>query len=99
MHRGAAPPALRPSGEARPQRGHVMTAPLKQSDPITVEIALGERAYEIVIGRDVLQSLGRRVADLRPAARVAVITDRNVANHWLATTEASLAAAGVTASH
>ena len=43
-----------------------MTAPLKHSDPITVEVALGERAYDIVIGRDVLQSLGARVAALRP---------------------------------
>ena len=34
-----------------------MTAPLKHSDPVTVEVALGERAYDIVIGRDVLQYL------------------------------------------
>ena len=39
-----------------------MTAPLKHSDPITVDVALGDRAYDIVIGRDVLQSLGARVA-------------------------------------
>ena len=33
----------------------MMTAPLKHSEPITVGVALGERAYDIVIGRDVLQ--------------------------------------------
>jgi 3-dehydroquinate synthase len=60
-----------------------MTAPLKHSDPITVDVALGERAYDIVIGRDVLQSLGARVAALRPGARTAIVTDRNVAKHWL----------------
>src|SRR5579871_4673496 len=76
-----------------------MTAPLKHSDPITVEVALGDRAYDIVIGRDVLQSLGRRIVDLRPGARTAVITDRNVARHWLAKTEASLTDAGVATSH
>ena len=43
-----------------------MTAPLKHSDPITVDVALGDRAYDIVIGRDVLPSLGARIAALRP---------------------------------
>ena len=68
-----------------------MTAPLKHSDSVTVDVALGERAYDIVIGRDVLQSLGARVAALRPGARTAIVTDRNVAKHWLDKTEASLA--------
>jgi 3-dehydroquinate synthase len=76
-----------------------MTAPLKHSDPITVDVALGERAYDIVIGRDLLPSLGRRVAALRPGARLAIVTDRNVARHWLAKTEASLAEAGIASSH
>jgi 3-dehydroquinate synthase len=76
-----------------------MTAPLQHSAPITVDVALGERAYDIVIGRDVLQSLGRRIAKLRPGARTAVITDRNVARHWLAKTEASLTEAGIATSH
>jgi len=37
-----------------------MTAPLKHSDLVTVDVALGDRAYDIVIGRDVLPSLGAR---------------------------------------
>ncbi len=76
-----------------------MTAPLKRTDPITVAVALGDRAYDIVIGRGVLQSLGARIADLRPGARAAVITDRNVAGHWLAATEASLGETGIASSH
>ncbi len=76
-----------------------MTAPLRHSDPITVDVALGDRAYDIVIGRDVLQSLGKRVAALRPGARCAIVTDRNIANHWLRKTEASLADSGIVASH
>src|SRR5213082_1647155 len=72
-----------------------MTAPLKRSDSATVNVALGERAYDIVIGRDVLQSLGARLADLRPGARAAIVTDRNVAIHWLEQTERSLAEAGI----
>src|SRR5579872_445222 len=76
-----------------------MTAPLKHGDPITVDVALGDRAYDIVIGRDVLASLGARIAELRPGARTAIVTDRNVAGHWLAKTEASLAGAGIASSH
>ncbi|HEY5129828.1 MAG TPA: 3-dehydroquinate synthase family protein, partial [Bradyrhizobium sp.] len=75
-----------------------MTAPLKHSDSVTVDVALGTRAYDIVIGRDVLQSLGARVAALRPGARTAIVTDRNVARHWLEKTEASLSTAGVASS-
>ena len=76
-----------------------MTVPLKHSEPITVDVALGDRAYDIVIGRDVLASLGRRVASLRPGARTAIVTDRNVASHWLARAEASLSEAGIATSH
>jgi len=72
-----------------------MTAPLKHSASVTVDVALGDRAYDIVIGRDVLQSLGERVAALRPGVRTAIVTDRTVAKHWLEPTEASLTAAGV----
>jgi 3-dehydroquinate synthase len=72
-----------------------MTAPLKHSASVTVDVALGDRAYDIVIGRDVLQSLGARVAALRPGVRTAIVTDRTVAKHWLEPTEASLAAAGI----
>jgi 3-dehydroquinate synthase len=76
-----------------------MTAPLKNSAPITVEVALGDRRYDIIIGRDVLETLGVRIAALRPGARTAIVTDRGVAKHWLDQAEASLAAAGILSSH
>src|SRR5512143_663810 len=72
-----------------------MTAPLKHSDPVVVDVALGDRAYDIVIGRDVLQTLGARIAALRPGVRTAIVTDRTVAKHWLEPAESALAAAGV----
>lgn len=75
-----------------------MTAPIKNSNPVTVDVALGDRAYEIVIGRNVLPSLGERIAKLRPGARTAIVTDKTVAQHWLAATEASLAQAGIASS-
>src|ERR1700722_10892973 len=105
MHRSPVWPVVRRRRSGfRPGRnaGHhgrcAMTAPLKHSDPITVDVALGERAYDIIIGRDVLPSLGGRVAALRPGARTAVVTDRTVAKHWLEQTEASLSAAGIATS-
>ena len=75
-----------------------MTAPLKHSEFVTVDVALGDRAYDIVIGRDLMQSLGPRVAALRPGARAAIITDRKVATHWLDKAEASLSRSGIAAS-
>ena len=74
-----------------------MTALLKRSET-TVNVALGDRAYDIVIGRDVLVSLGARIASLRPGVRTAIVTDKTVARHWLEATEASLAAAGIATS-
>jgi len=72
-----------------------MTAPLKHSDPVNVDVALGDRAYDIVIGRGVLSSLGERVAALRPGVRTAIVTDRTVAKYWLEPAQASLAASGI----
>lgn len=72
-----------------------MTAPLKLSDPVKVDVALGDRAYDIVIGRGVLSSLGERVAALRPGVRTAIVTDRTVAKYWLEAAEASLAASNI----
>lgn len=75
-----------------------MTAPLKNSAPVTVDVALGDRAYDIVIGRDVLPLLGHRIKALRPGARVAIVTDHTVAKHWLGKTEAALSDAGIASS-
>ncbi|UYO44940.1 3-dehydroquinate synthase [Rhodopseudomonas palustris] len=72
-----------------------MNAPQKHSAPITVEVALGDRAYEIVIGRDVIASLGERIAKLRPGARTAIVTDRTVAKTWLKRAEEVLDQAGI----
>jgi 3-dehydroquinate synthase len=72
-----------------------MTAPLHPSAPITVDVALGDRRYDIIIGRNVLGSLGERVAALRPGVRTAIVTDRTVATQWLKAAETSLAAAGI----
>jgi 3-dehydroquinate synthase len=71
-----------------------MTA-LQRSDPTVVRVALGERAYDIVIGRGVLVSLGERVASLKPAAKAAIVSDETVSRLHLAAAQAALSDAGV----
>ncbi len=77
-----------------------MTAPLKHApeEPTLVRVALGERAYDILIGRNAIASLGQRIAALRPGVRTAIVTDRTVAQHWLPRVEAVLAEAGIASS-
>ena len=75
-----------------------MTAPLRASEPIIVPVALGARAYEIVIGRGQLATLGARIKVLRAAAKCVVVTDENVAQRHLAVCQAALDAAGITSS-
>ena len=72
-----------------------MTAPLRQSEPIVVPVALGARAYDIVVGRGLLASLGQRIKALRPDARVAIVTDETVAARHLGAAEAAFKAAGI----
>jgi len=75
-----------------------MSAPLRQgelAEATVVPVALGERAYDIAIGRGLLASLGARIKALRPGAKCAIVTDTTVARHHLAAAEASLTAAGI----
>lgn len=74
-----------------------MTIPVRHGGPITVNVALGERAYDIVIGRGVLATLGERVAKLKPGAKAAIVTDETVAGLYLAAARKALADAGIAA--
>ena len=71
-----------------------MTAPVR-SDPTIVQVKLGARSYDIVIGRGVIASLGARIAALRPGAKAFIVTDENVARHVLPTAEAALQQTGL----
>ena len=75
-----------------------MTAPLRHAEPIVVPVALGARAYEIVIGRGLIANLGKGIDAIRPGAKCAILTDENVAQHHLAATEAALKSAGIESS-
>jgi 3-dehydroquinate synthase len=72
-----------------------MTAPLRAAEATAVRVDLGERSYDIAIGRGLLAALGARVAALRPGAAAAIVTDETVARHHLAAAEAALAAGSV----
>jgi 3-dehydroquinate synthase len=76
-----------------------MTAPLRSGEPVVVNVPLGARSYDIVIGRGLLSSLGARIAALRPNVRAAIVTDKTVAEHYLKPAEAALDAAGIGAVH
>ena len=45
----------------------MMTAPLRIGEPTTVNVALGSRAYDIVIGRGLIATLGQ-IQSLRVTA-------------------------------
>ncbi len=72
-----------------------MTVPLRAGDSITVNVALGARSYDIVIGRGLIPSLGRRLAALRPGAKVAVVSDETVAKHHLSAAVAATTGAAL----
>ena len=65
--------------------------------PVTVNVGLGERAYDIHIGPGLLRTAGEMLAPLLPRPRTLIVTDENVAALHLETLKASLARAGIRA--
>ena len=68
---------------------------MKREGPVTVGVDLGERSYDILIGRGVIERAGAEIARRLPGARLAVVTDETVANRHLAHLTRNLAAAGI----
>lgn len=52
---------------------------MSASQPVTVEVGLGDRAYDILIGSGLLSRAGAEISRRLPGTRAAVITDANVA--------------------
>jgi 3-dehydroquinate synthase len=73
-----------------------MTAPVRTTETM-VKVELGDRAYDIAIGRGLLASLGARVGALKPGAKAAIVTDETVAKHYLAPAISALAASDIAA--
>ena len=66
------------------------------SKTVTVEVGLGARAYDILIGPGLLAGAGETVSARLPGARVAIVTDGNVAASHLETLKSGLERGGVT---
>lgn len=63
--------------------------------PTLVKVDLAGRPYDILIGPDLIGDAGRRIAALRPGARVGVVADEKVAAIHGAALTAGLSAAGI----
>ena len=61
-----------------------------------IHVELGGRSYAIVIRRDLLQEIGEELKRLKCAGKVGIITDRNLAKHYLMQVTRRLKAAGFT---
>jgi len=66
------------------------------TDPVTVHVPLGERAYDILIGPDLLDRAGTILAERFPGRRFGIVTDTAVAKAQLPRLVAALDAAGLT---
>ena len=75
-----------------PTLAHSLAATTRASR--TVNVPLGDRAYDVLIGPDLLAEAGRLIAGRLGKARCGIVTDENVAKHHLASLEASLRAEG-----
>jgi 3-dehydroquinate synthase len=71
-----------------------MNTPLS-ADSVTVPVSLGDRSYEILIGKGLIARAGEEVAKRLPGIRVAIVTDENVAKAHLEALTASFARAGI----
>ncbi|MBZ8133004.1 3-dehydroquinate synthase [Afifella sp. IM 167] len=60
-----------------------------------VRVDLGPRSYDVIVGPDLIASIGRHVTTRLDAGRAAIVTDRNVAAHYLEPVRASLEGEGI----
>lgn len=74
-----------------------MNAPSSAHDSVTVPVSLGERSYDILIGKGLVDRAGAEVAKRLKGARVAIVTDENVAKAHLERLTASFNQAGIEA--
>jgi len=65
------------------------------SDQSPLSLDLGRRSYDIHVRKGLLNDAGALIRPLLDQPRVIVVTDNNVAKHWLAPLENSLDEAGI----
>lgn len=74
-----------------------MNAPSTVTDNVTVPVSLGDRSYDILIGKGLVERAGEEIARRLKGVRVAVVTDENVAKAHLERLTESFARAGIAA--
>lgn len=62
----------------------------------TLKVDLGERSYDILIGNGLLANAGEHLLKVLPAKKVFIVTDDNVAKHYLKPLQETLDKAGIT---
>ncbi len=67
----------------------------ENSGETTIDVGLGDRSYDIVIGETLLDTTAARIAAVLPGARCAVVSDATVAGIYLERVKASLVAQGL----
>lgn len=65
------------------------------AESVTVHVPLGERAYDIVIGENLLEGAGQRLKAMFAGRRFGIVTDSEVAREQLPRLTRSLEAAGL----
>ncbi|HEV2897655.1 MAG TPA: 3-dehydroquinate synthase [Pseudaminobacter sp.] len=65
------------------------------ADAVTVEVGLGERTYDILIGAGLIGRAGEEIARRLPGIRVAIVSDENVAACHLGALSESLSRSGI----
>ncbi|RWL97413.1 MAG: 3-dehydroquinate synthase [Mesorhizobium sp.] len=68
---------------------------MSHAEPVKVEVGLGDRAYDILIGSGLLARAGEEIARRLPGTRAAIVTDENVAAAHLGTLKAGLEKGGI----
>lgn len=61
----------------------------------TVHVAIAGREYDILIGRGLIANAGEHITAVAPKASCAIVTDDNVARHYLGPLKSSLDAHGI----
>jgi shikimate kinase/3-dehydroquinate synthase len=97
----SAPPSQAETAEAAPlaapappRAGATAGRPAPEPGPVTVHVPLGERAYDILIGRGLLDDAGARIAALGARA-AAIVADETVAGFYAARLAQTLGRHGV----
>ncbi len=65
------------------------------TEPTTLSLDLGERSYDILVGKDLIRAAARYISPLLHQPRVIIVSDNNVAPVWLEPLTDSLDQAGI----